>query len=315
MNAQFNIVNDLYNLSFEGKVCITINGDIFNGSNAAKLREIIKSLNLEIPVFSKNGKNEPPNNLAQKIIRQLNSGIVKRKTNSDKSKDVDILSNKSDNYDSLSKVQKERLKDINTPKLLIISCSDAKQPGGNIIQIPNDTIGALLPQNFRINRRNYYNNLFINNQNHFIRPNGNNIFNRCNLANNNHLLMEAYNRYFGGIFYSHNLINNYLRINQNNNFHILIISGLYGVIEFRDHIIDYHLTIKKGGNWYQANIHNAVVNYMNINGISDKDVYYSLSNDYSDALNPNANWNNLWQGGGGHGRVSANYLDNFLSKI
>jgi cytoplasmic iron level regulating protein YaaA (DUF328/UPF0246 family) len=152
--------------------------------------------------------------------------------------------------------------------------------------------------------------LFGANPNHFIR-NGNNEFQRFNQANNNNLLLPAYKRY-DGMFFSPGHRTQYECVNNNHGWHILIISGLYGVLEYRDEIIDYHLTIQKGGNWHGNEIHNCIQNYKQNNGINDDKVFYSLSNSYVNAINGLPRWHNLWQGGGGHGHASATSLCDFL---
>jgi cytoplasmic iron level regulating protein YaaA (DUF328/UPF0246 family) len=101
--------------------------------------------------------------------------------------------------------------------------------------------------------------------------------------------------------------------------HILIISGLYGVIEFRDSIIDYHLEINRNPFWTNENntsINDAVKKYIKENHIDDQSVFYSLSDKYLPALNPPfANWKNLWIAHD-RGDTSARLLkDHFLPEL
>jgi hypothetical protein len=208
----------------------------------------------------------------------------------------------------------ERLKDNKIPKLLIIGCSGSKIDGGR--QINDNTVNFNQSLNLlRIERRRFYNQLFDNNPKHFYK-NHNNLIERYRNAiiNENNQLLPAYLRY-NGIFYTNELRNNYLKVNRKKKFHILIISGLYGVLEFRDKIIDYHIKINTGGYAWRHNIINENINeFKNNNEISDRDVFYSLSNVYKQALMPVNGWIDLWQGGD-RGQASSEYLSNFLHSI
>lgn len=203
----------------------------------------------------------------------------------------------------------EILRNPDMPKLLIIGCSDAKVNGGNVVVNPQDLFHDEL-LDLRASRRNYYNDLFAANPNHFIR-NGKNEFQRFNHANNNNLFLPAYKRY-DGKFFSEEHRSQYECVNQNHGWHILIISGLYGVLDYRDEIIDYHLTISKGGNWHGNVIHKCIQNYQQNNGINDDNVFYNVSNSYSNAINALPRWDNLWQGGD-WGQRSANKLLEFFN--
>ena len=129
--------------------------------------------------------------------------------------------------------------------------------------------------------------------------------------------MPAFKRY-DGIFYSPELRKLYIEKNRDSNLHILIISGLYGVLEFRDSIIDYHLEINRIPFWTQPNnisILNAVKKYIEVNDISNEMVFYSLSNIYNDALKPIEEWINLWIPIG-RGHTSARFLEQeFLPRL
>jgi integrase len=105
-----------------------------------------------------------------------------------------------------------------------------------------------------------------------------------------------------------------LKIN-NCNLHLLIVSGLYGIIRHNDYINDYHLEINKGPNVWGINILNAVSDYIRVNNIDNDAVFYSLSGNYLPFLNPLPNWKNLWLNHGGHGHNQANDLMVFLNHI
>ncbi len=135
--------------------------------------------------------------------------------------------------------------------------------------------------------------------------------------------MPAIERY-NGRFYSEALRQLYLEKNQNSNLHILIISGLYGVIEFRDSIIDYHFEISKNPFWTQQNnmiIQNIINNYILENNIEHELVFYSLPkagiHSYINALKPFEDWKSLWiiDGGLNSLNTSAAALHEFLTRI
>jgi hypothetical protein len=197
----------------------------------------------------------------------------------------------------------EKIKDKNKKKLLIIGCSHSKNDGGEV-NIEQDYFAQ---QNELIINRNLrfddYTDLLQNDQEYFEER-----FDYFNEQNNNRLFKPAIQRYEGR-FYSDVHKQLYLEKNQNSNLHILIISGLYGVIEFRDSIIDYHLEISKRPLWTMQNntiIHNSIRNYIFENQIEDEMVFYSLSqggnHSYVNALKPIEDWKNLWIT---HGRLSS----------
>ena len=95
-------------------------------------------------------------------------------------------------------------------------------------------------------------------------------------------------------------------------------SGLYGLLDFNDYIIDYHLEIKKGGrkgyNWCDGEINSIILSYVKSQRIEDENVFYCLSDSYRLALNPKDNWFNLWKGDD-RGKNSAKELYDFLAEI
>ena len=141
---------------------------------------------------------------------------------------------------------------------------------------------------------------------------------------NEKLFLPAVERYSGGKFYSDELKELYKQKNENSKLHILIVSGLYGILEFRDSIIDYQLEINKFNIWkHQDNrsINEAVVRYMDDNSIENDLVFYSLSpTNYKSALKPHEAWHDLWQmvpnGRNANAYKSADYLKTeFLPKL
>lgn len=205
-------------------------------------------------------------------------------------------------------------------KLLIIGCAGTKIPGGREIQknyfsdhesIIEDRNKVLeqykklldnpIPQDYftkrRIGREPVNNKYFIN-------------------EIDTKLLLPAVERYSGGIFYSNELKKLYKQKNEESKLHILIVSGLYGIVEMNDAIIDYQLEMKKTNIWKARKnntVHNAVLKYIDDNKIEKDLIFYSLSpTGYENALKPKSDWYNLWVGGD-HGHKSANHLKDFLS--
>jgi cytoplasmic iron level regulating protein YaaA (DUF328/UPF0246 family) len=98
------------------------------------------------------------------------------------------------------------------------------------------------------------------------------------------------------------------------NFQLLIISGLYGVLEPYDTIRDYHLEITKIPSWTKNNyLQVAIENYIKTMEIENNLVFYSLSQKYIKAIEPNYTWNNLWLNKHGRGHLQAKYLKRILS--
>ena len=209
----------------------------------------------------------------------------------------------------------KKLNDKKTPKLLIIGCSDSKTQGGNnelAYNFFNNGNHIDLIENRNI-RTLYYEDLLLNAPNYFENNNRGNA-DYFNFQYNVPLYKSAIDRYSGGKFYTEEHLQLYRQKKNNSNLHILIISGLYGVIEFRDSIIDYHLEIKKNPFWTRddnTSIHNAVKKYIKENQIENEMVFYSLSQSgdysYSKALKPILkSWNNIWITGEGKANRSVN---------
>jgi hypothetical protein len=129
--------------------------------------------------------------------------------------------------------------------------------------------------------------------------------------------IPAFERY-NGIFYSYELKNLYSQKNSETNLHILIISGLYGILEFRDGIVDYHFEMKKGPKIWGNCLTNTINQYIQENEIDHNAVFYCLSNDYVKNITPNVRWKNIWIKNGGSGSLttSAKFLrDYFLPRL
>jgi cytoplasmic iron level regulating protein YaaA (DUF328/UPF0246 family) len=98
---------------------------------------------------------------------------------------------------------------------------------------------------------------------------------------------------------------------ETSNLHLLIISGLYGLVKHSDYINDYHLEIYKGRNIWVNSITNAINQYINDNQIDHNLVFYSLSDKYLNKINPNTQWKNLWISHD-RGQTSAKFLKEYF---
>jgi len=212
---------------------------------------------------------------------------------------------------NIGKLDWAKIKDKKRKKLLIIGCSSTKQSGGDKTDYENYEFGDLLNKHRKL-RLEYYQSLLTLNPEYF-----RDHIDRYEAALNSNKLLEAYKRY-NGDFYTNNLRELYKSVNEEFNFRILIISGLYGLLDFKDYIKDYHLEIKKGGrkgnDWNNNDISNTILSFKVDNQIEDENVFYCISNSYRNALNPKDNWHNLWVGND-RGRNSVLMLTNFLSEV
>lgn len=226
------------------------------------------------------------------------------------------------------KIDFENLK--NKPKLLIIPCSNKKRASGTDFYERNyfnsETYKYLNVA--RELRKYHYTEIINSNPDQFVKQKditGNGIKVQVDgnyfidLINNNNNLMQAFYRYEGE-FYSYDLRELYYQKNIESNLHILIVSGLYGILEFRDEITDYNLKLNDGPNLW-GNILTDVINqYIIENNIENNNVFFALSNEYLRKINPNEQWKNLWINKIGKSRqankgYSANCVLKFLQKI
>jgi len=253
--------------------------------------------------------------ISQKGTQQPNQKAFNKEMENSSSNDLEKQKG-----DILQKIleKKDKLEDKKIPKLLIIQCSGAKNPNGDISSHLNFDFGAKLAELGTI-RMKYYENLFDKQPNYFVEKNLSNLQNYKDAFKTN-LRIPALNRY-NGIFYKNDNRNKFLTKIQGSNLHLLIISGLYGLLRYDDQIIDYNLNIESGSkNWYGDEIHNAVKEYMNKHMISNECVFYSLgikesTNSYYNALNPIREWTDLWIKNG-RGHSSSDVIQNdFLSRI
>jgi cytoplasmic iron level regulating protein YaaA (DUF328/UPF0246 family) len=338
---EFELNNEQYVLTWYDKPKLTKNG--VKQKILPVLSEYITKKKLPIQLINSNGNDLVPYTLARKILEYFSNNTFKIKKTSlkvdSKRKEKanitnEIVKKNKKTKPSINKIEEfskiiekynlDKLKNDNRPKLLIIPCSKSKSPGGIN---PFSSIFNLNPN--RANSINLYDNKRINNPNYFNNENRTGINNvnltYFNAAFNNNLCKKAIDRYDGGnsIFYSnYGLKNLYLHKINNNKLHLLIISGLYGLLKFDDLIPDYHFEMKKNPTWKQIGnftILNAVKEYIDENNIPNENVFYSLAdNEYRKALKPDENWKLLWikNGGIGSSYSSAEFISReFLTRI
>jgi hypothetical protein len=267
----------------------------FNGNSKSNLDQTKNNASPKTPLVNKEEKKKPKDNeIANKKIEEC-----------------------------LENLDWDKLKDKNKPKLLIIGCCNAKQ-----IQPTN--IENINPINYnfgneieyaRTARLNGYIELLDNpqNANYFNKKRDGVVVGTDYFQNAlNGELIQAIDLYGsnGSPFYNPVMKRLYKDKIENNNLHLLIVSGLYGIIKHNDFINDYNLTINKGENVWGNRILFAVQEYILVNNIDNNDVFYSLSGEYLSKLNPVIdNWNNLWNQSPGRGRKQADDLKDFLENL
>ena len=220
-----------------------------------------------------------------------------------------------------------KLKNSSTPKLLIIGCSESKQTQQNQIEVnyQNYNFGLEI-SHARENRMIQYTDLLNNpdHANYFVKKrNRNQVYAEYFQNSLNGNFYQALNLYGsnGSPFFNDTMKELYRNKigNNNNNLHLLIISGLYGILKYDDCINDYHLKIDEGPNIWGNSILLAVNNYIKENNIDNDAVFYSLSKEYLKKLNPvNRDWTNLWNNyghGGARGKKQALDLMDFLNNL
>lgn len=298
--------------------------NLFKGQTTQQLSDLIlnhfSERNLKI-IENKKLKKQPESSKVDKAKKEKSSKLSKPKDNSTADEKIETL---------LNSLDWKKFKDKNQKKLLIIGCSDSKSNleiskdglnhGKDYFSIP---LGVL-----RESREKFYLNLINTNKKYFLKNgkplkrNGkevnSNYFKECI---SNKLLKKAIYRY-NGEFYTEELRKLYETKYENSSLRILIISGLYGVLEFDDEIFDYHLQIGRGGKkWAGSQIQEVVKKYISENKIPNNNVFYSLSpsTGYNEVLKPEIG-NDLWINGEGNSRIvnlghSANCVLRFLKRL
>jgi hypothetical protein len=310
MIKEFSLNGRIYVLTFNGKPVLMEDGLKISNKTLSVIRDYVNANNINLSFV--NSKGNPKNTYS--IVKEFLNYKHKKDSKKFEKKSIPKVLEKSCNFGVENRVDKSRL--------LIIACSDKKATGGvsengqnYFLQNNENECFIDLIQN-RAKRLKQYKSLFQSNKQYFVKKGKDNsrYYRQCVSSGK---LLPAYLRYEGK-FYSTELRNQYLDKTCNANLHILIISGLYGILEFRDDIIDYHLGISKFKtiwNSQSETINDCVVKYMQSKNISNEDVYYAVSpSTYKKPLNPLPEWNNLWVTGG-WGANAAKQVLLFLSSL
>jgi hypothetical protein len=303
-----------YKLTFFPKesAIVYINEKIYTGNKTVLLKKYIAFLGLDIKL-----DGLTPQQLSSIVLKHFSGqNNSQNKKISPKSSTKTTIQKPIDKQieELLENLDWKKLKDKKTPKLLIIGCCNAKsqQPiglanGG----FANYNFGNAINTN-RIIRRAFYTALPAN---HFVgRPNGAQPYYLAALNNaNRRQALDVYD----GAFYQPILQGLYRLKIANCNLHLLIVSGLYGIIKHDDYINDYHLEITDGPNIWANNITNSIREYIKVNNINNDEVFYSLSNNYLNFITPLPIWKNLWLQNGRIGSLwtSANIISKFLNNL
>lgn len=260
-----------------------------------QIYDFLDNNNLEYPLMNKKrGRLPIKSNFIKKT--EMKNSLIDKKIN-------DILKN----------IDFENLK--NKPKLLIIPCSNKKRADGTDFHERNyfNSEAYKYLNEVRELRKYHYKEFINSNPDKFVMRkdiNGNGIEIQVDgnyfidLIDNNNNLLPAVERY-DGKFYSNDLRNLYSQKYSESNLHILIISGLYGIIEFNDEITDYHLKINDGVNLWSNILTDTINQYIIEKNIDHNSVFYSLSDEYLNKINPNTQWKNLWVKNGGSGSLTS----------
>lgn len=198
---------------------------------------------------------------------------------------------------TLENIDFERMK--GKPKLLILPCSDSKIPGG--VNLPPeqriDTFnGNIELNNFRQIRRNFLHRKMETNPKDFEkRRNRNKVgvgyFQKA-LINGPYL--PVIERYSSGILYNNGVHRQIVDMVASKDLKVLFVSAFYGILEYNDHIIDYHLVLN-GNGFPKKNlniIQNQIDEYRIKNEIKESNVFALLNKAYSSVLSKK--FSNLW---------------------
>ena len=247
------------------------------------------------------------------------SNTTKNKKKSSKSKKTNKKNNstfyQTNEFSKLvNSLNLDKLKTENGPKLLIIGCSNSKSTQPNSLDndnYENYNFGNQIISCREI-RKNYYREIPIN---YFNGQNRNGVivdkpYFMNALNNNPQKALDLYGSNQSP-FYNPQIKGLYRLKIETTNLHLLIISGLYGLVKHSDYINDYHLEIYKGRNIWVNSITNAINQYINDNQIDHNLVFYSLSDKYLNKINPNTQWKNLWISHD-RGQTSAKFLKEYF---
>jgi hypothetical protein len=199
----------------------------------------------------------------------------------------------SKSHDSLYEINFEEMK--GKPKLLILPCSSGKVNGGDMPNELFDEFGGAL-----VTLRNARNRIIEDQQ-----------------INNNQYL-KAIKRYSKARLYGDLVELIEVKITHAN-LNVLFISGLYGLLKYNDHILNYKLALGNNGFGMYMNdlVTQTIQNYITENIIDDSNVFSMLATaTYANVIaHRNNNWTKLWLGDGGRGTSNKERLEYFLNNL
>jgi cytoplasmic iron level regulating protein YaaA (DUF328/UPF0246 family) len=339
---KFIFENINYKLTYyrNDKPIIYINKNLFIGNKTALLKKYILHIGLNL-----NLNNLTPQKLSDIILNHFSkekatNGLINieeynlekikidsKSNSSGKEKKDDEIATDSRIKHLKSTLNWKKINDKKIAKLLIISCSDTKKSGGDNSKYKNYNFGNIFDEkrteSFKLYEKKLIEKpttfIFKDNKKPIERekiPVDENYFKDCWKQKKYKIAIE---RYAGGKFYKDEHLKLYKDKTKDSNLKILIVSALFGLLEFNDCIPDYHLKMNDNKTWKNNNcLKKTVKEYIKKHNIDD--VYYSLapSTGYKDCLNPDNNWIDLWfyLSGSNSATQSAKYLStHFLPQL
>jgi hypothetical protein len=258
---KFKLNNQDYLLSWHDKPRLTKNG--IEQVIRPLLIEYITKMNLPIQVLDNRGNYKVTYTLVGKILRHFSVNTSKTETKPNVRVNVT-----SDNIELIKTINKEHFyipSKLGAKTLIILNCSSNKSEGG----LDNNNVKDFFDKDI-----SPYNN-FIKIRNHLI-----NHYN-TRIVNPNQL-KEAYLRYDGGgTSWIYNNVNwdRAIDLQRQNKLEIIILSALYGVIEFNYPIPEYDLTINMTINDWGDSINDVIDDYIEKKKISN--IFNCISTPYS----------------------------------
>lgn len=264
----FILNSEEFKLTFHDKPRLTKNG--ISEPVLPNLRRYILAQNLNIQLTDHNGQNKTTNVLSKDFLKYIveNSKSLHFKEAIEKSEK--FLQVQDNSIKSATKMENNDNSHffmpsiLNGKTLIIINCCSRKKTGG---------IKATNEDYFDKNKGEQDRN-FSTLRNEIISKNKDQI-------SNPELQLEAYSRYDGSVYREINW-NKIIELHNQNKIEVLIVSALYGVIEFQRLIPEYDLTIKETREIWGNTIMEAVNQF-----VKDKEIlniFNCLSNDYSSLI-------------------------------
>ena len=301
-----------------------INNHSYIGAIKKHLKKKLNIATIDGNVSFINIQNTPKKNRNGKFDKKPTIDKLKKSTNDKFLNNAKLTENNITKI--LTSMPYEKLKNKEIKKLLIIGCSDSKNPSNpiNNKNVINDYFANELKE-ARQKQMDSYISLLKDEKNQKYFTKNRKVGEFKQKVDSNYFLESISGPYFYAIdlygnnqstFFNQSMKEYYKILIEEYNFHLLIISGLYGVLEPHDTIRDYHLEINKIPTWTKTNyIQDAIENYIKTMKIENNLVFYSLSQSYIKAIAPNYTWNNIWVNKNGRGHLQAKFLKLILSTL